>query len=269
MIRRTVEDRPLAGVSEQFRQSDVTGWGIAAIACAGFAVLVANVSALVPQSTLAGLHLPRTGGVSLAQLRQQMAELQTESVQLRRQNEILTTRFSLQEQTGNEVIRRVGALEVSMPALMDLPSSNSAIDRSVTTASIGEPSQSFDAEGGSVVVRQSPMPQPLANSAVEQPLPATIATANAPASAAGYGVSIGSSFAAGQGDAQWLDLEVRLGSLLIDMQPLVTSGAFTGEERLVAGPIDELSTARDLCARIEQINIACAPVAYEGAPLVE
>lgn len=259
----------MTGVSEQFRQSDVTAWGIAAIACAGFAIVVANVSALVPQSALAALHLPRTGGVSLTQLRQQVAQLQTESAQLRRQNEILATRFSLQEQTGNEVIRRVGALEVSMPAVMDLPISNSAIDRSVTTASIGDAAQTFDAEGGSVVVRQSPMPQPLTTSNAEQPLPAAIVTASVPANAAGYGVSIGPSFASGQGDAQWLDLEVRLGSLLLDMQPLVTPGAFAGEERLIAGPIGEMSAARDLCARIEQINIACSPVAYEGAPLIQ
>lgn len=259
----------MAGVSEQFRQSDVTFWGIAAISCAGLAVLAANISALMPQSTLMALHLPPTGGVSLTQLRQQVAELRTEAAQLRRQNEILATRFSLQEQSGSEVIRRVGALEVSMPAVLDLPGSNTSIDRSVTTASIGDTVQTLDADGGSVVVRQSPMPQPLTDPGVEQPLPAAIANVAAPANATGYGVSIGPSFAAGQGDAQWLDLEVRLGSLLLDMTPLVTDGAFAGEERLIAGPIGEISAARDLCARIEQINVACSPVAYDGEPLTQ
>ncbi|SFV31177.1 hypothetical protein SAMN05216456_1257 [Devosia crocina] len=255
----------MAGVSNQFRQSDVTGWGIAAIACAGLAIVCANLTALAPQSLTTALHVPHANGVSLAQLRQQVAELRTETALLRRQNELLATRFALQEQTGSEVVRRVGALEVSMPSLLDTPLPGSGVDRSTTTASIGTPGQMFDAQGGSVLVRQSPMPPQLTNS--DAPAPYIAALPNLPASDQGYGVSIGSSFAAGQGHAQWLDMQVRLGSLLLEMAPLVTPGSFAGEERLVVGPMGAVSSARDLCARVEQVNISCSPVAYEGTPL--
>lgn len=250
----------MAQISEQFRQSDITVWGIAALVCAGLAVLSANAAGLVPSSALNALHTPRNDAASLAQLRQQVVELRTETAQLRRQNEILTTRFSLQEQSGNEVVRRVGALEVAMPELSENRPFGVNIDRSVTTASIGvNASQQFSADGGTVVVRQSPL---------QQPLPAPIQTASAASGAdVGYAVAIGSSFAAGQAAAQWHNFEVRLGSMLIDMTPLVSDGSGAGQQRLIIGPIQQMSAARDLCLRLEQMEIACSPTSYSGAPL--
>lgn len=249
----------LAQISEQFRQSDVTAWGIAALVCAGIAVLSANIGGLVPSSALNALHTPRNDAASLGQLRQQVADLRAETAQLRRQNEILTTRFSLQEQSGNEVIRRVGALEVAMPALSEIRPPSPLVDRSITTASVGTNAQQLAADGGTVVVRQSPL---------QQPLPAPIATVAAVGDAdLGYAVALGSSFAAGQGAAQWRDLEVRLGSLLMEMKPLVAEADGIGQQRLLLGPLPEMSAARDLCRRIEQMDVACMPVDYMGSPL--
>jgi hypothetical protein len=122
--------------SEQFRQSDVTVWGMAALVCVGLAVLGANVAGVIPSNALNALHSPRNDATSLAQLRQQVAELRSETALLRRQNEILTTRFALQERSGNETVRRVGALEVAMPVLADIRPVIGGVDRSVTTASI-------------------------------------------------------------------------------------------------------------------------------------
>lgn len=246
--------------SEQFQQSDVTVWGIAALVCAGLAVLGANVSGLVPSSALNALHSPRNDAASLTQLRQQVAELRVETAQLRRQNDVLTTRFSLQEQSGNEVVRRVGALEVSMPTLAELRPAQGAIDRSVTTASIGTSGgQQVPADGGTVIVHQS---------ALQQPLPAPIAGPSAASGAkVGYAVAIGSSFAAGQAATQWHDLEVRLGSMVIDMSPLVTDGTGSNQQRLIVGPIPQMSEARDFCQRLEQMEIACMPTSYAGAPI--
>ncbi len=246
--------------SEQFQQSDVTVWGIAALVCAGLAVIGANVSGLVPSSALNALHSPRNDAASLTQLRQQVAELRVETAQLRRQNDVLTTRFSLQEQSGNEVVRRVGALEVSMPTLAELRPAQGSIDRSVTTASIGtNVGQQLPADGGTVVVHQSPL---------QQPLPAPIAGPSAASGAkVGYAVAIGSSFAAGQAATQWHDLEVRLGSLVIDMSPLVTDGTGSNQQRLIVGPITQMSEARDFCQRLEQMEIACMPTSYAGAPI--
>lgn len=250
----------MALLSEQFQQSDVTVWGIAALVAAGIAVVGANVAGLVPTSALVALHSPKNEAVSMAQLRQQVLELRTETAQLRRQNEVLNTRFSLQEQTGNEVIRRVGALEVSMPTLAELRPNTTPVDRTVTTASIGANSaQQFDADGGTVVVRQSPMPQPL---------PAPIQTASAASGAqVGYAVTVGASFLRGEGAAQWRDLEARLGSLVIDMKPLLTEAASASQQRIVLGPLAQLADARDLCQRLEQMEIPCSPTSYVGTAL--
>lgn len=256
----------MAADVEQNLQADVTGWGIAALVCTGLAVLAANVSGLIPPSALSTLHVARNDGVSVEQLRQQVVELRTATAQLHRQNEILTTRFSLQEQSGSDVVRRVGALEVAMPSAQELRPFASAVDRSVTTASIGEtPGQQFAAEGGSVVVRQSPLPA----DPTQQPLPAPILTASVSASGidVGYGLAIGASFGAGQGNGQWQDLEVRLGSMLIDFKPLVTDEANSDKQRLVVGPVGQMSEARDFCQRIEQMEIACTPTIYSGTPL--
>jgi hypothetical protein len=243
--------------SEQFRQSDVTVWGMAALVCVGLAVLGANVAGVIPSNALNALHSPRNDATSLAQLRQQVAELRSETALLRRQNEILTTRFALQERSGNETVRRVGALEVAMPVLADIRPVIGGVDRSVTTASIA--GQKFEAEGGTVVVRQSTL---------QQPLPAPITQASAASGVdIGYAVAIGPSFASGQAPAQWHDFEVRLGSVLSEMKPLVADATERNQQRLVVGPIPQLSDARDLCQRLEQMEIACTPANYSGEPL--
>lgn len=242
--------------TEQFQQSDVTGWGIAALVCAGIAVVGANVGGLVPSSAINALHSPRGDAATLSQLRQQVSELRTETAQLRRQNEVLTTRFSLQEQSGNEVVRRVGALEVSIPALAEMRPATVAVDRSVTTASIDNSvGQQFAADGGTVVVRQQPLPAPLA-------VPAASSGAQV-----GYAVAVGPNFAAGQAATQWRNLEVRLGSLVINMSPLVTDGTGANQRRLVIGPITQMSEARDFCQRLEQMEIACSPTSFAGSPI--
>lgn len=255
--------------SEEFRQLDVTLWGAAALVCVSFAVLAANVSGLVPASALTALHVPQNDGVSFAQMRQQVAELQRETADLRRQNEMLATRFSLQEGTGNEIIRRVGALEVAMPSQHDMQPMASAIDRSVTTASIGKiAEQHIAADGGSVIIRRSPLPQGQVGAATDQPLPAAIETASPSGAVTGYGAVLGPSFTADESRTHWHDLQVRLGSSLADMKPLLVDAA-NGQQRLVVGPLPQMADARDLCQRLEQADIACAPGAYSGTPLAQ
>lgn len=255
--------------SEQFRQSDVTTWGIVALVCGGLAVFGANVSAVLPQSLLVGMHKSRLEGFSMVQLRQEVSELRGEAARLRRENEIFNARFSLQEQVGSDVTRRVGALEVSVPLLIEALPASSGIDRSTFTAAIGTPGgQVFEAEGGSVSVRQVPLPQAAGPLDTSQPLPAEIDLANTAAAAfLGYGIAIGPGFAQQNAAAQWLDLEVRLGSLLGEMTPLVADGNSPGQKRIVVGPFELLAEARDFCLRLEQIDIACLPTDYSGVPL--
>ncbi len=261
----------MAKASEQFRQSDVALWGIVALVCGGLAIVGSNVSAVVPQSLLGGLHTPRVAGSSIETLRQQVSDLSDQSVRLRRENEALLTRFSLQEKTGNEVLRRVGALEVSMPKLLEALPDSALVDRTNLTASVGEnQTLTYDAEGGSVAIRQLPMPGATTAVTPNQPLPELIiapqsaAVASAPTS---YGIALGAPVAEGGTMALWNDLTLKLGPLLFGLVPVVTDDASGQMKRIVVGPIDELSEAGALCERFERVAIACAPSPYVGTAL--
>jgi hypothetical protein len=261
----------LAKASEQFRQSDVTIWGVVALLCASLAVFGSNISLLVPQSLIGGLNQPRFAGASIEALRQQVSQLQQDTGQLRRENELLVSRFTLQEREGNEVVRRVGALEVSVPKLLEAIPDTTLVDRNNLTASIGEnQTLTFDAQGGSVAVRQSPLPGTTALPPIlDQPLPEPVEpqVALAPATPAGYGIAVGAAVEAGQTSALWSDLTLKLGPLLFGLTPLVTDTADGTGKRIVVGPISDVTEARALCERFERVAIACMPTPYGGEPL--
>ena len=256
----------MAKASEQFKQSDVALWGAIALVCGALAVFGANISALVPNSVLAGLHKTRLGGGSLEQLRGQVAELSAEASQLRRENELLVSRFSLQEQSGNEMTRRVGALEVSLPRILEALPAGSSIDRTNLTASIGTGnSETFEAQGGTVVVRQTPMDQAVA----AQPLPEPVESAApaVPPNEGAYGIAIGAGVAQSQTASQWGDLTTKLGPLLFGLTPVLVDEAGSDRKRIVVGPISALSEATALCQRLERVSISCVPMPYAGQPL--
>lgn len=256
----------MAKASEQFRQSDVTNWGIVALVMAGIAVMGANMSALMPQSMLSGLHKTRIDGASIEQLRDQVAQLREETQKLRRDNGVLTARFNLGEQQSSEVTRRVGALEVSLPNLIETASNGTRVDRAIVTSAIGgDPALVSEADGGSVVVRQQPMPgtQPATPS---QPLPDTIATTSAP-SIASYGIALGPAIEANQATETWRDLNMKLGPLLFGLAPMLADESSGNGKRIVVGPISQLAEATTLCGRLERISVACLPVPFTGTPL--
>lgn len=256
----------MAKASAQFQQSDVTVWGIVAMICGATAVLSANVSAILPSNILSGLHSTRIEGANLNQLRTQVSDLQTESVRLKRENNALVTRFSLQEQASNEVTRRVGSLEVSLPKLIEALPANAEIDRSSLTGAIGEnEALVYDADGGSVKIRQQPL-ESLAGAAA-QPIPQPIALPAVLPDNAAYGVAIGRSTSFANAKAQWDDLSIKLGPLLFGLGPLLTDQANTDEKRILVGPINQLSDATALCARLERISISCMPMPFNGTPL--
>lgn len=265
----------MAKASEQFRQSDVTTWGVVALVCGALAVFGANVSALLPQSLLGGLHQPRIAGASLDSLRLQVLNLTEETTRLRRENDTLVTRFSLQEQAGNEVTRRVGALEVSIPRLVEALPDSADVDRSALTASIaGNPDAAlvFNADGGSVVVRQSPLPQMAgpATTTANQPLPDPISTQSIASSTPNedaFGIAIGPEVGFDTAPSEWNDLTVKLGPLLFGLSPLLTEGE-GNTRRIVVGPIADLDEARALCERLGRVAIACLPMPYSGLPML-
>ena len=194
-----------------------------------------------------------------------VADLREQTLQLKRDNAMLTTRFALGEQQGNAVQKRVGALEVSLPRLLEALPAGAQIDRSSLTASVGE-ALVYDADGGSVMIRQQPMPE--AAPANQQPLPQTLQSATtAPPTTVGYGIALGSSLPAEQASAAWNDLSMKLGPLLFGLTPLLVDQADSQNKRLVVGPIAALSEATALCARLERISIACMPMPFTGTPL--
>ncbi len=253
----------MAKASDQFRQSDVALWGIVALVCGGLAVLGANISALVPQSVLAGLHTTRLEGASVEQLRRQVADLREEARRLDQSNKQLEARLGLEEQEGNEVVRRVGALEVTVPRLLEVIPPGAAIDTTTLTSSIGaDDAVEIEAEGGTVRVTQRPMPG-VASAPADQPIPQPVASTP---ESADYGIAIGPAIADTQAPAAWRDLNVKLGPLLFGLAPLI-GARDDGTRQIVAGPVVELAEATELCARFEQISVPCTPVPYTGTPL--
>lgn len=270
LIRPHLRGMALAKASEQFRQSDVTTWGIVALVLAGIAVMGANLSALLPYNVLSGLHKTRIEGASIEQLRSQVAELRTASQALKRDNDVLKARFALGEQQSNEVVRRVGALEVTVPQLLETYTASIPVDRSSVTSAIGsdEPGLEYETDGGSVVVRQEPMPAlALAPpTAPSQPLPAPVSVAVAP-STMPYGLALGPAIGVETAPEAWRDLSMKLGPLLFGLAPVLADQSDSTDKRIIVGPIDQLAEATALCSRLERISVACLPVPYAGTPL--
>ncbi|MDB5505897.1 MAG: hypothetical protein JWR75_535 [Devosia sp.] len=266
----------MARASDQFRQSDVTVWSILAIACGAVALLSANISAAVPENWFASLHASRVEGANLSLLRERVAELEGLTLDLRRADEIVATRLSLSDQSDTDVTRRVGALELSLPRIMEAlrAEAPAAVDRTVITAAIGAgQTQSFAADGGSVVVTQQPFGAlPALDPATDplaQPLPEIIGTPTRTpiADGAAYGVAIGPAVAADAAPATWDALNAKLGPLLFGLGPLVADDADSSDKRVVAGPFDDLAEATALCTRLERIGITCLPVPFSGTAL--
>lgn len=255
----------MARASEQFRQSDVTAWGIVALVCASIAVMGSNVSALLPHELLANLHKTRIEGASLEHLRSQVAQLREETQRIKRDNGVLAARFSLEEQQGNEVIRRVGVLEATLPRLIEAPAPAPVVDRASLTAVIDQPApQVFAADGGSVAVRQ----QPLVQAAADQPLPARLETASAaPSSRTTYGIAIGPAIGVEQARATWRDLSMQLGPLLYGLGPVLADQSGSDDKRIIAGPLNQFSEASALCARLERLSVPCLPMPFTGTQL--
>jgi len=228
-------------------------------------VLSANLSALVPASVLGALHASRLEGGTINQLRSQVAELEQESQRMRRENNLLLQRFTMAEQASGEVTRRVGALEVTVPQLLDRTVGGPQIDQSMT-GSIGEGEVlSFEAEGGSVSVQQKPLVVPAQQGLREDS--STQAEQPAVVMADAYGLALGFPVEAEDAEAQWQSLTAKVGTLLIGMAPLLAPVDGSTGQQIVAGPLGSRSEAEELCGRMDRVGIPCVPASYEGKVL--
>lgn len=227
------------------------------------ALLGANASAVIPESIFAGLHASRLEGASLNQLRTQMASLQTETARLKQENTVLLQRFTLNEQAGGDVTRRVGALELTVPRIYDALATAQGIDQS-TTASTGTGVTSFDTDGGSVSYTTTPL-SGQQRQAAAQPMPGEL-TAVTPDSGL-FGLALGPPIDSNEGEATWRSMSDKVGALLLGLGPLLANVEGSGGKRLVVGPIPTEAEARQLCGRMAKIGIACASVPFVGEPL--
>lgn len=244
----------------------MTLWGIIALGCWGFAVLSANLSGLLPASVLGALHASRLEGGTINQLRAQVAGIELESQRVRRENNLLLQRFSLAEQANGEVTRRVGALETSVPQLLDQQIGEPEIDRAMTGSITDGEVLSFEALGGSVRVQQKPL------MAVDAARPVVAGlTAGAPADPLSdpdaFGLALGFPVTPADADVQWQSLTGKVGTLLLGMAPLLATVEGTDVQQLVAGPLSSRTEAEELCGRMDRVGISCEPVPFVGSAL--
>ena len=183
-----------------------------ALAAWGVAIVGGGITTFIPPAVLR--RPPRhalRGRHARASLRTQVAALAVELAALRTQNATLQQRFALSEQSGNEVTRRVGALELSVPRLLEAATAaqNQAIDRGTITGSTGTGATMLPADGGSVGVRTIPLDATgTAHAGASQPLPAPIQPVRGDATT--YGVALGAPVAPGGGQAAWQHLGNRV-----------------------------------------------------------
>ncbi|MEO8758025.1 MAG: hypothetical protein ABI398_09795 [Devosia sp.] len=259
----------MAKANDQFQAKDVTFWGVLALVLWGVAVTSAGLSALVPDSVLAGLHASRLAGADLNQLRSEMATLSRQSTELRQENTVLLQRFMLTEQTGGDMTRRVGALELTLPRILESLNNGGGIDRGAITASTGANQvTSFDADGGSVSYTRSPLPGDTTPAAAQkiQPMPRALNPGATP-DAASFGIALGPPIDENEADDAWQSMNTKVGTLLVGLGPILGHVEGGAGRRLVAGPIASEADAREICGRMARIGIACASVPFIGDPL--
>lgn len=254
--------------ADQFRSSDVTKWGITALSIWAVAVLSSNLTGLVPPGVLASLHASRVEGATMNQLRTQVAALQDESTRAKRASEELLQRFNMSEDSSTSITKRVGALEVSLPKLVEQQLSSvrgTAVDPT-ETGSIDKPI-TFEVDGGTVEVRQIPMmPGSPDVSFKTVPFAAAMPDEIAP-NGTSMGIGLGFPVAPEDAEPAWQEMLADAGTMLMGLKPVLAAAEGTANKLIVAGPITDKASALDLCKRLDQQGIPCQALPYAGDPL--
>jgi hypothetical protein len=258
--------------AEQFRASDVATWAMIALGTWAAALLAANVSGLVPPQVYASLHATQLTGSTMAQLRVQVGALEAEAVRQRADANRLAARFGMTESATTELTGRIAAVEASLPRIVEAQSAladGRGIDETITGA-IADPggdAVTLEADGGIVSVQRVPLV--LAPRApVVEPLPLSgFAPKVITADGTSQGVALGVSVAAGQIEEEWKGYQAKVGTLLVGLSPVLGVGSSGEERQLIAGPMLDMTSAMELCGRLEPVGIPCTPVPFAGDPL--
>lgn len=263
---------------ERYRQSDVNFWGLIAIGAVGLAVGLGSISAFLPDNLFIGLHTSRLDGGNLNSLRAEVVQLENETARLRLENDRLLTRFTLTEQDTSAMNRRVGALESSLPVLLEQLPPDAQIDSgAITSSTSGGLTQTRQVEGGSVVTSTQSLesePEPMPDALdFEVDVPdlgttpddtATLAPDLDGVSEEGYGLAMGSRVNLQDAYVTWQEIRNKAGALLIGLEPVLSRSNEQGMFHIVAGPVAEISRAEELCTYVQRIGVQCLPVPYSG-----
>lgn len=270
---------------ERYRQSDVTFWGIAAIAACGIAVSAGALPAILPNQVFTALHASALSSADVNNLKSEVSTLADEASALKVDNAQLVTRLRLAEQDRIAILKRVGALENTLPLLVEQIPPGLGIDASILTSSIDKTATNAAIPGGSVAYSQAPlypeddpetedesgMPPPAATDTPVEPAPAV--DSGADAAKAGlvaiqtedYGLAMGGLVTLKDAYVAWLDLRNKIGALLIGLDPILSG--HDGSYHIVAGPIDRIARAEELCGYVQKAGLQCLPVPYTGYKL--
>ena len=260
----------MAKAADQFRPVDVTLWGITALGIWAVAILGANLSGLIPATVYGALHASRLEGSTLNQLRTQVATLEEETSKMQRDNTQLLQRFSMNEEAAGAVTQRVGALEVSVPKLLERAAQAkpaTTLDTTTTGSITPGKTLTFETEGGTVAVQQRPL-LPGSNDVKLKvvPLAAPMPLAIAPDGTA-PGIALGFPVQPDTAEAQWQELLAQVGTMLVGLSPVLADQDGTDGKIIVAGPMLDRASAIELCARLDRAGVPCEPATYAGQPV--
>lgn len=246
-------------------------WGVIALGIWAAAILGANLSGLIPPSVYGALHASRLEGSTINQLRGQVATLEEESARMQRENTQLLQRFAMNEEAAGAVTQRVGALEVSVPRILEQAqtqarSTAAAIDTTTTGSITSGKTLTFETEGGTVAVQQRPLlpgsdDVKLKVVPLTAPMPLAIPDGSAPGIALGFPVQPDTA------EAQWQELLAQVGTMLVGLSPVLADQDGTDGKIIVAGPMVDRASAIELCARLDRAGVPCEPTSYAGQPV--
>ncbi|WP_157970049.1 hypothetical protein [Pelagibacterium sediminicola] len=238
--------------------SDISTWGIAAMVCGAIAIVSVNLGALVPENIVSALHASRLEGGNVNQLRTGMAEVRAENLRLTRDTRALLSRFNLLDDDSGEVIRRLAAVERSLPLLIESLPLDADIDRSLLTASIAATSpEVYEADGGIIIVRQSALFEDVdASGPGDQPMPPPLGD--------GYGVALGNEVLRQSVSMRRSEILTRSGPMLNELAFVMGETNELDKARIIAGPLADYEAAHILCEPLTAMGIACEPVPFVG-----
>lgn len=281
--------------SHQITQKDVTFWGAAALVCGAMAVLAGSLGGVLPSTLTAQFHGTRMTDGSVHDMRALLDQIRQDAAELALAERHFAQRMDLMDRASAEMMRRVGAVERSIPLLAAALPFDSDIDRSLLTASITPRADDVIAvEGGMMALNQEvalasdiagqpmpsavsdpfPPPDPMRgtsdNALGDDPLATASIASDRPENDAGHaeiisfplGLDLGISDSLEETAARWERLMTSVGPLLLGLEARIV--AHDEGVTLLAGPFMTRGAAEAVCARLILVGSDCSVAAFEG-----